>query len=58
MWCDGRRQVELRPGARIEVTRSDVPVRLARLNASPFTDRLVAKFDLSVAGWRGNGRSR
>jgi len=58
MWCDGRRQLELRPGARIEVTRSDVPVRLARLNASPFTDRLVAKFDLSVAGWRGNGRSR
>ena len=57
MWCDGRRQVELRPGARIEVTRSDVPVRLARLSASPFTDRLVAKFDLSVAGWRGNGRS-
>ena len=49
MWCDGRRQLELRPGARIEVTRSDVPVRLARLNASPFTDRLVAKFDLSVA---------
>jgi len=58
MWCDGRRQLELRPGARIEVTRSDVPVRLARLSASPFTDRLVAKFDLSVAGWRGNGRSR
>ncbi|MEP6649510.1 MAG: NAD kinase [Lapillicoccus sp.] len=58
MWCDGRRQLELRPGARIEVGRSDVPVRLARLSTSPFTDRLVAKFDLSVAGWRGNGRSR
>ena len=58
MWCDGRRQLELRPGSRIEVSRSDVPVRLARLSASPFTDRLVAKFDLSVAGWRGNGRSR
>jgi NAD+ kinase len=58
MWCDGRRQLELRPGSRIEVGRSDVPVRLARLNASPFTDRLVAKFDLSIAGWRGNGRSR
>jgi NAD+ kinase len=58
MWCDGRRQIELRPGARIEVGRSDVPVRLARLNASPFTDRLVAKFDLSTAGWRGNGRAR
>jgi NAD+ kinase len=58
MWCDGRRQLELRPGSRIEVSRSDVPVRLARLSASPFTDRLVAKFDLSIAGWRGNGRSR
>ena len=58
MWCDGRRQLELRPGARIEVGRSDVPVRLARLSASPFTDRLVAKFDLSTAGWRGNGRVR
>jgi NAD+ kinase len=58
MWCDGRRQLELRPGARVEVGRSDVPVRLARLSASPFTDRLVAKFDLSVAGWRGNGRTR
>jgi NAD+ kinase len=58
MWCDGRRQLELRPGARIEVSRSDVPVRLARLSTSPFTDRLVAKFDLSIAGWRGNGRSR
>jgi NAD+ kinase len=58
MWCDGRRQLELRPGARVEVGRSDVPVRLARLSTSPFTDRLVAKFDLSVAGWRGDGRSR
>lgn len=58
MWCDGRRQLELRPGSRIEVSRSDVPVRLARLSASPFADRLVAKFDLSIAGWRGNGRSR
>jgi NAD+ kinase len=58
MWCDGRRQLELRPGSRIEVSRSDVPVRLARLSTSPFTDRLVAKFDLSIAGWRGNGRSR
>ncbi len=51
--CDGRRAVELRPGARVQVTRSDEPVRLARLDASPFTDRLVAKFDLSIEGWRG-----
>lgn len=53
LWCDGRRAVDLPPGARVEVTRSSVPVRLARLTSSPFTDRLVAKFDLSVAGWRG-----
>jgi NAD+ kinase len=55
MWCDGRRHVDLPPGARIEVCRGLRPLRLARLTSAPFTDRLVAKFDLSVAGWRGNG---
>ena len=49
--------VDLPPGARIEVSRSAEPVRLARLSSSPFTDRLVAKFDLSVHGWRGRNRS-
>lgn len=53
MWCDGRRTVDLPPGARVEVRRSPTPVRLARLHASPFTDRLVAKFELDVDGWRG-----
>ncbi|MCK9869828.1 NAD kinase [Nocardiopsis dassonvillei] len=53
LWCDGRRMVELPAGARIEITRADTPVRLARLHRAPFTDRLVAKFGLSVAGWRG-----
>lgn len=56
LWCDGRRAVDLPPGARIEVLRSATPVRLARLASSPFTDRLVAKFDLSIHGWRGAGR--
>jgi len=56
MWCDGSRTVELPTGARIEVRRSDVPVRLARLTSWPFADRLVAKFDLSVTGWRGAAR--
>lgn len=56
LWCDGRRAVDLPPGARIEVSRSSEPVRLARLSSSPFTDRLVAKFDLSVHGWRGRNR--
>ena len=33
--------------------RSPMPVRLARLHAGPFTDRLVHKFELPVTGWRG-----
>ncbi len=53
LWCDGRRSTPLPPGARIEVRRSDLPVRLARLSDVPFSGRLVAKFDLSVSGWRG-----
>ncbi|MDT0345545.1 NAD kinase [Streptomyces litchfieldiae] len=53
LWCDGRRTVDLRPGSRVEVRRGAVPVRLARLHHAPFTDRLVAKFALPVAGWRG-----
>lgn len=58
LWCDGRRTVDLPPGARIEVRRGRVPVRLARLHEAPFTDRLVAKFGLSVEGWRGRGDRR
>lgn len=56
MWCDGSRTAELPPGARIDVCRSETPVRLARLSDWPFADRLVAKFDLSVEGWRGVAR--
>ena len=56
LWCDGRRAVDLPPGARIQAVRSETPVRLARLTSSPFTDRLVAKFDLSIHGWRGSAR--
>jgi len=53
LWCDGRRSVPIAPGTRVEVTRSAVPVRLARLSRGQFTDRLVRKFDLPVTGWRG-----
>lgn len=56
MWCDGRRHIDLPPGARVEVRRGLRPVRLARLTRGPFTDRLVAKFHLPVRGWRGDGR--
>jgi NAD+ kinase len=56
LWCDGRRQIEVPPGARVEVRRGARPVRLARLHQTPFTDRLVTKFGLPVAGWRGRVR--
>jgi NAD+ kinase len=58
LWCDGRRTVDLPPGARIEVRRGERPVRLVRLHQAPFTDRLVAKFDLPVEGWRGVAERR
>ena len=56
LWCDGRRTVELPAGARVEVRRGVTPVRLARQHRAPFTDRLVAKFALPVASWRGARR--
>ncbi|MEN0023187.1 NAD kinase [Microbacterium sp. LWO14-1.2] len=55
LWCDGRRSHDLPPGARVVVRRSSRPVRLARLHTAEFTNRLVRKFQLPVAGWRGQG---
>jgi NAD+ kinase len=60
LWCDGRRRFDLPPGARVEVRRGARPVPLARVHGQggppaggEFTDRLVAKFELPVTGWRG-----
>jgi NAD+ kinase len=55
--CDGRRNVVLPPAARVELARSDEPVRMVRLDGQPFADRLVRKFDLPVRGWRGAPQS-
>jgi len=51
--CDGRRTFDLSPGSRVEVFKSPVPVQLAVFEDQPFADRLVKKFNLPVAGWRG-----
>lgn len=58
LWCDGRRAADLPLGSRVEVVRGHEPVRLARLHPAPFADRLVRKFDLPVAGWRGAAQRR
>jgi len=66
LWCDGRRTVDLPPGARVEVRRGAQPVLLARLRGgtssedvgASFTDRLVVKFGLPVTGWRGRAGAR
>jgi NAD+ kinase len=62
LWCDGRRTVDLPPGARVEVRRGAEPVLLARLHGTDigasFTDRLVVKFGLPVTGWRGRRGAR
>jgi NAD+ kinase len=50
--ADGRRVVEVPDGGRVDVRRSEHPVRIARVNPSSFSDRLVAKFGLPVRGFR------
>lgn len=53
VFCDGRREMPVPAGSRLEVTRCATPVKWARLDSAPFTDRLVSKFRLPVTGWRG-----
>lgn len=53
VFCDGRREMLLPAGGRLEVSRCGTAVKWARLDSAPFTDRLVRKFRLPVTGWRG-----
>lgn len=54
LWADSRRLHAVPAGARVEFTRGARPVKLARLHSVPFANRLVAKFNLPIEGWRGN----
>ena len=54
LWGDGRRSTDVQASDSIEVRRATTPLRLARLNRQPFVERLVRKFELPVAGWRGS----
>ena len=53
VFCDGRREMLVPAGGRLEVTRCGTSVKWARLDSAPFADRLVRKFRLPVTGWRG-----
>ena len=58
VWSDGRREILLPPGSRVDLHRSNEPVRLARLHVAQFTRRLVNKFDLPVTGWLAKSKER
>jgi NAD+ kinase len=53
VFCDGRREMVVPAGGRLEVTRCGTSLKWVRLDSAPFTDRLVRKFRLPVTGWRG-----
>ncbi|NEG70251.1 NAD kinase [Bifidobacterium choloepi] len=50
--CDGRRKRALPKGTRIDIRQSSSWLKLVSLSGTPFTSRLVTKFDLPVVGWR------
>lgn len=50
--ADGRRDQNVSDGAQVKVVRHPDSVQLARIHQTPFTQRLVAKFELPIHGWR------
>jgi NAD+ kinase len=56
--ADGRRSFDLFPGMRIEITKSNDYVHLARMENKSFSQTLVKKFQLPVEGWRGNSKRK
>lgn len=50
--CDGRRSIAIPAGARVRMRRGSLSVKVVRLGAVSFTDRLVSKFQLPVRSLR------
>ncbi len=50
--ADGRRTTEVGDGGKVKVVRDREPVKFARIKQTPFTERLVAKFELPVQGFQ------
>jgi NAD+ kinase len=55
--CDGRRSVDIPPGGRVTIRRGAMPVRIARVSAWNFGERLVTKFHLPVRSFRDRRRA-
>lgn len=51
-YLDGYRGIRVENGERILARKGSRPVRMIRLDTSPFADKLVRKFHLPVKGWR------
>jgi NAD+ kinase len=51
--ADALRKLPLIAGDRVVITRNPNTIKLAHIQPTLFTDRLVAKFKLPVEGWRG-----
>ena len=56
VWCDGLRRTSVPPGTVVSTRVGARHVRLVRLDATPFSARLVERFNLPVRGWRANTR--
>lgn len=52
MWCDGLRRTPLPAGSLVSTRVGARPVRLVRLDETPFSARLVERLNLPVRGWR------
>jgi NAD+ kinase len=52
MSSDGRRSVPVPPGSRVQISKGELPVRIARFAGWSFADRLVTKFQLPVRSLR------
>ena len=52
MWCDGLRRMTVPAGGVVQARVGSSPVQLVRVDDTPFSARLVRKFNLPVRGWR------
>lgn len=53
--CDGIRTKIIPENSQICAHTGAIPIKLARMTDTPFSARLVAKFNLQVEGWRKTG---